>query len=201
MWVQEQIPYFTAYIVGIVLWIKKAKITNFASQDLPLCWNAKQDLPAAQVLNYRTCIIHRNLNKHVYISTNSSNRVQVCIYMCWARDGHMRRASFWNWMMKYLQRWEFHGHIWKHGKKNISLRLRKTWQASSYLIWRLLSSPFQFGMSWPEKSTLHVIFPVNHLIWLAGNREAINQMPSTVCILILIRDMTCSNDLKYNYFG
>ena len=33
----EQIPYFTAYILGLVLRIKKVKITNFPSQYRPLC--------------------------------------------------------------------------------------------------------------------------------------------------------------------
>lgn len=94
---------------------KNAKIINLLSQDLPLCWNAKQDLPATQVLNYRTCIIDRNLNKHVYISTNSTNRVQVNFaFTC---DGHVidicTAPASETGMMKCLHLREFHGHIWK----------------------------------------------------------------------------------------
>lgn len=86
----------------------------------------------------------RNLNKHIYISTNSTNRVQVNFaFTC---DGHVidicAAPASETEMMKCLHRWEFHGHIWKLDKQNISLRLRTTRQASNHPIWRLLSSLF-----------------------------------------------------------
>ena len=143
-WELEQISYFTAYIVGLVSRIKTRKLLTSFLKNLHLCWNAKQNLPAAQVLHFHTCIIDQNLNKHFYISTNSTNRVEVNFaFTC---TGHvmdicLAPASETE-MMKCLHRWEFHGHIWKHGKQNISMRLRTTWQAPSYLIWRRLSSLF-----------------------------------------------------------
>ena len=75
-------------------------------------------LPAAQVLNYRTCIIDRNLNKHIYISTISTNRVKVNFaFTC---DGHVigicAAPASETGMMKCLHGWEFYGHIWKQGQ-------------------------------------------------------------------------------------
>lgn len=156
---------------------KNAKIINLLSQDLPLCWNAKQDLPAAQVLNYRTCIIDRNLNKHVYISTNSTNRVQVNFaFTC---DGHVidicTAPASETGMMKCLHLREFHGHIWKQVMQNISLRLRTTWQAPSYLIWRLLSFRFLLWhcMAWEIDLTRHISCKSSDLIgWQSRSNQS-----------------------------
>lgn len=144
VWVLEQIPYFTAYIVGFVLRIKKSENYKlpFSRSSLMLKYETRFTCRPGFKLPH----LHnrRNLNKHIYISTNSTNRVQVNFaFTC---DGHVidicAAPASETEMMKCLHRWEFHGHIWKHNKQNISLRLRTTWQASNHPIWRLLSSLF-----------------------------------------------------------